>query len=308
LHGVGCGNEPRHLDMTVRGVFVSLVLSLWMGQATALDASSPEAVFPLETYRKTIALRAEVGGHPGLYLFDTAGGITLLSPDTAKQSGCEPWGQLSGFRMMGDRVDTPRCDDVVFMLDGRRFDARTVAVLDVTSLLPEGAAPVQGSIALDLFAGRAITLDLASMRLIVESTESLKARVGDAPSLPVRFSRELQGRALAASIGVPSAKGMLWMELDSGNGGTVLVSKAYAGLMGLDPDAEGVQSADFEVAPGLRASGNAFTPDMILDGNLGMPFLRGKVVTFDLQRERLWIAVPSAESEMSDRGAVETAN
>jgi len=44
------------------------------------------------------------------------------------------------------------------------------------------------------------------------------------------------------------------------------------------------------VAPGLRATGPAFTPDMILDGNLGMPFLKDKAVTLDLALGRLWIA------------------
>jgi len=44
------------------------------------------------------------------------------------------------------------------------------------------------------------------------------------------------------------------------------------------------------VAPGLRAQGRAFAPDMILDGNLGMPFLHDKVLTLDLATGRLWIA------------------
>ena len=43
------------------------------------------------------------------------------------------------------------------------------------------------------------------------------------------------------------------------------------------------------------ASGPTFTPDMILDGNLGMPFLRDKVLTMDLAQGRLWIAAPAKE-------------
>lgn len=92
-------------------------------------------------------------------------------------------------------------------------------------------------------------------------------------------------------IGVRTPDAVLaWFELDSGNGGTVLVSKHLAAAFGLDPDAPGPQRADFEIAPGIRATTDrAFTPDMILDGNLGMPFLSHHVITIDLAHERVWI-------------------
>jgi len=165
-------------------------------------------------------------------------------------------------------------------------------VFDIASLLPEDAAPVDGSIALDAFAGRAITIDFPAMRLIVESPESLRERTARTPDLPVSLSRELQGRALAASVGVPTRSGTAWMELDTGNGGTILVAKPYAPLLGLDPAEKGPQRADFAVSGALRARGTAFAPDMILDGNLGMPFLKDKVVTLDLAAGKLWIVAP----------------
>jgi hypothetical protein len=261
--------------------------------AQAGQPPSPEAEFPLETYRKTIALRAEVNGTPGLFLFDTAGGITLLSPRYAEQIECKPWGNLSGHRMMGDRLDSPRCDDIAFSIAGTQLQLPVAAIADVTRFLPEGAAPVQGSIALDLFAGRTITIDFPAKRLYVESPASLAARIEGATEVPTLLGREMQGRALAVNIGVPSAKGTVWMELDSGNGGSLLVSESYASLFGLDPTKDGPQEADFPVASGLRAKGLASTPDMILDGNLGMPFLRSKVVTFDLANGRTWISEPT---------------
>lgn len=256
----------------------------------ASAASPPEAVYKLEPYRKTIALRAEVDGHPGLFTFDTAGGITLLSPAFAKKIGCTPWGRLSGHRMMGDRLDMPRCDDVPLRLGDRTYRLPVTGVLDIAALIAKDAAPLEGSIALDAFTGKTITIDFPAMQLIVESADSLRERVGAAQFLPVKLSRELQGRALAASVGVPTPRGMLWMELDSGNGGTILVSKAYAAEFGLNPEEEGPQQADFAVSKTLCAQGMAFTPDMILDGNLGMPFLKDKIVTMDLADGRLWIA------------------
>jgi hypothetical protein len=252
-------------------------------------AAQPLAEFKLEPYRKTVALRAAVNGQQGLFLLDTAGGLTVLSPAFAKAAGCTPWGRLSGFQMMGQRLDGPRCDDVRFQLGDRVFHAPVTLVLDIAALVAPDAAPVAGSIALDLFAGQVITVDLPGRRLIVESPASLQQRVGDAKPLPLLLSREVQGRALAAALGVATAQGLLWFELDTGNGGTILVSQPYAALFGLDPKASGPQVADFALAPGLRAKGTAFTPDMIIDGNLGMPFLRDKRITLDLQTGRLWI-------------------
>lgn len=272
----------------MRRLFLAVAGLLFISAAAA--TTQPQAVFKLESYRKTVALHATVHGHDGLFLLDTAGGITLLSPAFAKKAGCKPWGRLSGFRMMGQRLDAPRCDDIDFQLDGHLFRAPVTLVFDVASLMAKDAAPVAGSIALDLFAGKTITVDIPGRRLIVESAASLQARIAHARELPVLLSREMQGRALAASVGVATSKGMLWFELDTGNGGTILVTQPYAALLGLDPTAKGSQQANFPIAAGLRAQGTAFTPDMILDGNLGMPFLRDKVITLDLQTGRLWIA------------------
>lgn len=257
----------------------------------SLRAQAPEAVLPLEAYRKTLAIHATVEGKEGFFVLDTAGGLSLISPAFAGKLGRKPWGRITGFQMMGDRLDTPHVDGLEFRTGSLRLKAATVGVLDIMTLYPKDAAPVDGSLALDLFDGRAITLDFAARKLIVESPESLKARIAKARELPARLSREIQGRALAVNLGVPTAEGTVWMELDSGNGGTLLVSKPYARLLGLDPAKDGPQAADFEVAPGLRAtSALAFAPNMIIDGNLGMPFLKDKALTMDLAAGRLWIA------------------
>jgi hypothetical protein len=272
----------------MKRTFLTLAICL-LGTAAVARSAAPEAVFKLEPYRKTVALHASVAGHAGLFVFDTAGGITLLAPAFAKTIGCTPWGRLSGFQMTGNRLDSPRCDNVRISLDGRPFLAPVTAVIDPAPLMAKDAAPVAGSIALDLFTGKAITIDLVHRQLIVETPASLHERVARARPLPLLLSRELQGHALAASVGVPTPHGTAWFELDTGNGGTLLVSQPYASLFGLDPSTKGEQTADIEIAPGLHAHGRAFTPDMIIDGNLGMPFLHDKIVTLDLAQGRLWI-------------------
>ena len=49
-----------------------------------------------------------------------------------------------------------------------------------------------------------------------------------------------------------------------------------------------------QMAGGPKAEGKALVaPTLIYDGNIGIPVLKGWVVTFDLARERLWIAPAS---------------
>jgi hypothetical protein len=151
------------------------------------------------------------------------------------------------------------------------------------------AAPIEGLLALDVFAGRTITLDFAGGHLYVESPGSAANRIAGARELPVRLSREVQGLALAVNLEVPTPQGTARFELDSGNGGTLLVSKPYAALFGLDPGAQGPQPVRIPLADGIVAEGLAFTPDMNIDGNLGMPFLKDWIVTLDLAAGRMWV-------------------
>ena len=109
------------------------------------QSPAPEAVLPLEPYRKTIALRATVGGREGLFLFDTAGGLSLISPSFAEKIGRKPWGRLTGHQMLGQRLDTPRCDDLEVKLGRLQLKAPVVGVLDIMTLFPKDAAPVEGS-------------------------------------------------------------------------------------------------------------------------------------------------------------------
>jgi hypothetical protein len=263
-------------------------------QATGSPAPSepraePEAVIALEPWRTRWVLRAHVAGAPRRLLFDTGGGLTLLSPAIAAAAGCTPWGRRTGYNMFGQRFDGPHCAGIGVTVGGQRYVPAITGLVNMGKLNPRDST-LDGIAALDLFEGRAITLDLGRGRLIVESPASLRARTATMRPLPIRVKREVEGLALAVMAGVPTRSGWLWMELDSGNGGTVLVSKPVAALVGLDSSVAGRQSAEFPVANGVRVqTTDAFTPDLIMDGNLGMPFLRHWVVTLDLQAGTGWI-------------------
>jgi hypothetical protein len=263
--------------------------------------AAPIATLRLEPYRRSVAVRVTANGKPGLFAFDTAGGHTIVSPEFAAAAGCRPWGELAGFRMTGDRLSMPRCDGLGFEVDGHPLKAPVAGVMQVAPLMAKDAAPIEGLLALDVFAGKTITIDFAGGTLHVESPQSAAQRIVGAREIPVRLAREAQGLALAVNVEVPTGHGIVRFELDSGNGGTMLVSKAYAGLFGLDPEREGPQPGNIGVAPGIAAKGLVFVKDMNIDGNLGMPFLKDWIVTLDLAAGRMWLQ-PTRATPPPDMG------
>ena len=257
--------------------------------AASAGAAGPQpTVLKMEQFRRSVALRVEVGGKERLFQFDTGGGNSFISPEIAKELYCEKGARVVGFRMTGDKLEAPRCDDVALNIGGQRFIVPTAGVYQVGEFNAKGVT-VDGLLALDVFEGKTITMDFAGLKLIVETPESAAARVAGATELPARLIREMGGYALAIDIQVPSKFGHLGFQLDSGNGGTLLIAKPYAAAFGFDPD-KGPRLGSFPIGKGITASGLVMPAGITLDGNLGMPFLKNYLVTLDLAAGRVWLA------------------
>lgn len=81
------------------------------------------------------------------------------------------------------------------------------------------------------------------------------------------------------------------MELDTGNGGTLVIAQHIAPLLGLDPARKEPQHVRFELIGGIPVEGEARTPpNMIMDGNIGNQFLKNWNLTLDLRQGRAWLA------------------
>jgi len=259
----------------------------------AIDAQTREPAKPqvikLQRFRKALwKVHVTVKGRPGDFLLDTGGGVTLLTEAFSKGIECEFWGRTTGFNMFGKRDDGPHCDDVQIMAGDVALTPVNVGKINFEGRFP-GDVPPDGLLSLDAFDGKVITIDQKAATLTIETPKSLVNRTRRMKELPFRISRECSARCLSVFLGVPTPKGMTWLILDSGAGGVSLISKDHAELFGLDPNGK-EQRLKFLAAPGVPIDSPVLVTDMIMDGNLGQPFMSRYMITMDLIRGRLWIA------------------
>ena len=251
--------------------------------------SDKPQVIKLQRFRKALwKVHVTVKGKPGDFLLDTGGGITLLSREFSKGIECKFWGRNTGYNMFGKRGDEPHCDNVEIKAGDVALTPVSIGTIDFGEQFPGDKSP-DGLLSLDAFDGKIITLDQKAGTLTIETPKSLVSRVRKMKELPFRISRECSARCLSAFLGVPTAKGMTWLILDSGAGGVSLISKDHAQLFGLDPNAK-EQQLKFAAAPDVPINSPVLVTDMIMDGNLGQPFMSQYVMSFDLVHGRLWIA------------------
>jgi len=243
---------------------------------------------PLHRYQGRLrTVRVMIGGGSHEFLFDTGGGLTLVSPAVAGRARCAPSGRSVGYRMSGERLDTPLCTGTIPMALGAWHTAVAGAgVLDVMKLLPAGWPPLSGVISLHTFAGRPITLDLAHDRLIVETPPSLAARVRGMTPLEGRLATGMDGAAVSLFVAARVDGGKLWLELDSGNLDMVLLAPHAARLLGV-----GNAPADvtLRLAPSHVLKAPARRRELIYDGVLSEGAIARDVYTMDLATGKLWV-------------------
>jgi len=276
----------------VRKITVALATASVMASGTLSGTQKPAdkpGIIKLERFRKALwTVHVTVDGKPGEFLLDTGGGNTLLTAEYAAKLTCKFWGRTTGYNMFGKRADGPHCDNVQIKAGDTALSPASVGTIDFGERFAGDKTP-DGLLSLDAFDGKAITLDQVAGTLTIETSSSLAARTKRMQELPFRVSRECSARCLSVFVGVPTSQGMTWLILDSGAGGVSLIAKEYAGSFGLDP-ARKEQRLAFDIAPGVPVDSPVLVTDMIMDGNLGQPFMSRYIITLDLARSRLWLA------------------
>ena len=268
-----------------------MMLGALLGSLAAAPVPEGGEAVPLSLYQgKQFTIEAVVAGRPRTFLFDTGEGLTMITPALAKALGCEPWGSITAFRMLGERLDTKRCDGVSFGIGSGRYVAPSAIVYDLGEIAGRDAPPLDGAVGLDLFAGRTITIDLVRRRIILETPASVARRLRNAVEVPLRLVRGDAG-GLDVNLGVTTPRGLAWMELDTGNAGpTIFASQAMAPLLGLNASTREPQEVTVRLDTAeLKMRARVF-PGMIMDGNIGMQLVRDRAITLDLKNGRAWLA------------------
>jgi hypothetical protein len=273
-----------------RGIILTIAIVLGLAPLPVFavsKATEKPQIIKLDRFRKALwKVHVTVKGKPGDFLLDTGGGLTVLTEEFSSGLDCKFWGRITGYNMFGKKNEGPHCDNVQVTAGGVALTPVAVGKIDFGGQFAGDKTP-DGLLALDAFDGKAVTLDQKAGTLTIETPKSLAARTKKAKELPVRLVRDCSGRCLNAFIGVPTREGMTWLILDSGAGGVSLIARDHATIFGLDANRK-EQQLKFEAAPGIPIDSPVLLADMIMDGNLGQPFMSRYVITFDLAQGRLW--------------------
>jgi len=248
-------------------------------------------MIPLETaVHGLLKMNATVNGHVGTFLFDSGSGFSNISPSFAAAIGCQPWGQITGFRMTGERLDMQHCDNVSVQIGGRSFASTTVGVFDLSGYLPSEVGHIDGTIALDLFANDVFTLSYGGRFIQILDLKALALQTAGVDGMPIHVVRDAEGLALTVNLPVNTSAGTAWFEMDSGNTSSrVLVSRSLAPLFQLTSDTKVASLIRIIFADGSAFVGQPRILQLILDGNLGASFLSSYDVTIDLPHKTAWL-------------------
>lgn len=256
-----------------------------------LLASDAPVVVPMKPYigaLKTVEVR--INHRSFSFLFDTAGGLTVVTPQTAKAIDCTPYGKLVVHRMTGETVSFQKCGEKKLTINGVDLTS-DITVLDLMSLLPEGVPEIAGIISLHTLETIPFTLSLRKNQIVIETPATLEERMKNSRPMRLRVARSGGGGAIDAFVAVKGQKSMLWFELDSANLDDVLIAPETASELGVHP----VESKTETIPVSLELYGlppieaDVRVRDLIYDGALNERFMEQFEFTFDLAGGKLWV-------------------
>lgn len=230
-------------------------------------------------------------------LFDTGGGVTIVSPAAAEAMRCLPRGRLTGHRMSGEPISMPTCAPGTLDIGGWMAPPQTLAIFDIMTLLPSDWPRLDGVVSLRSFADRLVTLDLAANTLVVHAERTAAGEVvpAGATRIPGRVATGSSGGELLVFAGAVVGADTVWLLVDSGNLGVVHLAPHAARLLGM-PDTLGADDAELSLAlvPASPSIVHAQVRELILDGALNAAWLEQGRLTMHLADGRLWWAPRAA--------------
>lgn len=268
----------------------------------AQTSSPTEIKLEHDVLGKAPTINVQIGAKTYPFLFDTGGGITLISPAIAKEIGCEPFGQVTGFNAGGTRLDFKRCDSVELKM-GNYSTRSNIAVFEVMTLFGPDTKEIGGFVSLQTFENRIITIDLTGNKLIVENENSLKERIKDMKPLESRIGSQGGGAIIDLFVAANTPKGKIWMEVDTGNFSTLQFSPHAQEMLGINFDAPNKAKMTKPAKLDIVGLGEIEMParerSMIYDGMLNYDTIGKMIVTIDLRNGKTWAKFNPVNAEKS---------
>ena len=222
--------------------------------------------------------------------------------------GCQPFGQATGFRAEGEKVAFARCGPVDLAVGGYRVHDE-VGVFDLMAMIRKQVEQARkqgkdvpmppalgGMIALASFRHRAVTLDYAHDRIVVETAQSLHARVASMRRLNVRIAT-LPSGGMEVFVQAKANQGTLWLQLDSGNNGPTFLAPHALAQLGIAVPPGSQKKLDLNLTDFGSMPATVKRRSMIYDGQLGLALMRKLVITLDLENGRAWAKRVERESD-----------
>ena len=273
---------------------VLLTITLFAAFTKAQNAEPVEIKLEHDALGKAPTINVEIGGKTYPFLFDTGGGITTISPSIAKEIGCTPFGQITGWNAGGTRLDFKRCDNVDLKLGGYQTRVNT-ALFEIMPFFSPETKEIGGIVALQTFADKVITIDLAGNRLTLETEKSFAGRIRDMKPLEARIGSQGAGAVIDIFVAANTPKGKIWMEFDTGNFSTLQFAPHAQEMLGINFDAPNRAKMTKPVKLDLVGLGTIEMPgrerNMIYDGMLNYDTISKWTVTIDLRNGRMWAKI-----------------
>lgn len=287
--------NERFFNKTIAATLIALLLGIAgvLAQTAKTSANLQPIEIKLEhdALGKAPTINVQVGSKTYPFLFDTGGGITTITPSIAKEIGCQPLGQITGYNAGGTRLDFKRCDGVEMKLGD--FSARlNTAVFEIMHFFSPETKEIGGIISLQTFEDKVITVDLAGNRLIVETESSLAERIKDMKPLESRLGKQGGGAVIDIFVAANTPKGKIWMEFDTGNFSTLQFAPHAQEMLGINFDAPNRAKMTKPVKLDLIGLGTIEMPgrerQMIYDGMLNYETISKMTATIDVRTGKMW--------------------
>ncbi|MDF2382091.1 clan AA aspartic protease [Nostoc ellipsosporum NOK] len=274
--------------------------------------ASAQVIIPFEqTPQGHILIKALVNGVEGNFVFDTGGGVNVVTKKFAGKANItkQKDGGYTAFRATGERVDVVFYETQRLAVGSYKIDQPEIAVLDADF------GPIDGLISMINFRTQPFTIDFNKKQLVLETAQSLRAiRSKSRATVPLQLE-DSRGRSLDifAYFRVNDTLTLQFL-LDSGSGSNVFrINPRFMEQLGIDKNdtaAVKVREHRSEIdtafisrtyiakvkklqpfntnATPLTSFKAAFVDGLIYDGIICIDWM-GPVQTFDLARRELLI-------------------